>query len=376
MAVVTAEIRFAPKDAAWVAANASTVFANGEVIYRSTDGKYVIPDGVTALSGLTWYGGVSASGLTVGTTTITGGTNTKVLYNNNGVVGEYTVTGSGNVVLSSAPTSVNHIITPSNNATEYALRLTDDGSGINNPDLEIDSIYNARIKLKNNNTSVTWYLTNNTLSTGEGVDSFTLGTSTNPASAFFAIDSTGRTNVRSGMTLFKPSFLTSMGHVPQMTNGNPTTSLSYTTDQVTLTPFILNEDMTITELNFLVWNNVAGKSAAVGIYEWDESTHNVGTLIVTSGLISCATIGLKTYSFTAVKLKANRKYLMAYINDDSTIRIYSTNYNSISYLPINSSNAQQYSVLTKTISAGWTALPSSLTADGGRVQLSPIVGMK
>lgn len=60
MAIVNAEIRFTPKDAAWVTANAATVFQSGEIIYRETDGKYVLPDGVTALSGLTWYGGVSS----------------------------------------------------------------------------------------------------------------------------------------------------------------------------------------------------------------------------------------------------------------------------------------------------------------------------
>lgn len=46
----------------------------------------------------------AAAGITIGTTTITSGTNTKVLYNNSGVVGEYTVTGSGNVVMSTNPT--------------------------------------------------------------------------------------------------------------------------------------------------------------------------------------------------------------------------------------------------------------------------------
>lgn len=46
----------------------------------------------------------AGSGITIGTTTITSGTNTKVLYNNSGVVGEYTVTGSGNVVLATSPT--------------------------------------------------------------------------------------------------------------------------------------------------------------------------------------------------------------------------------------------------------------------------------
>jgi len=45
-----------------------------------------------------------SSGITVGTTTITSGTNTRVLYNNSGVVGEYSITGTGNVALSASPT--------------------------------------------------------------------------------------------------------------------------------------------------------------------------------------------------------------------------------------------------------------------------------
>lgn len=40
-------------------------------------------------------GGGSASGLTVGTSVITGGTTTRVLYDNAGVLGEYTVSGTG-----------------------------------------------------------------------------------------------------------------------------------------------------------------------------------------------------------------------------------------------------------------------------------------
>lgn len=44
------------------------------------------------------------SGLTIGTTTITSGTTGRSLYDNGGVVGERTVTGSGNDVLATAPT--------------------------------------------------------------------------------------------------------------------------------------------------------------------------------------------------------------------------------------------------------------------------------
>jgi hypothetical protein len=49
-------------------------------------------------------GSGGGSGITIGTTTITSGTNTRVLYNNAGVVGEYVITGTGNVVMSASPT--------------------------------------------------------------------------------------------------------------------------------------------------------------------------------------------------------------------------------------------------------------------------------
>lgn len=51
---------------------------------------------------LSW--GAGGSALVVGTTTITGGTSTDALYNNGGVLGSRTVTGTGNSVLSASPT--------------------------------------------------------------------------------------------------------------------------------------------------------------------------------------------------------------------------------------------------------------------------------
>jgi hypothetical protein len=92
-------------DAAWITTYAASVPKARQIVLNTTTGKYAIGDGTTAISALTFYGGISASGLTVGTTTITGGANTKVLYNNNGVVGEYAVLGTGSVVLDSTLSS-------------------------------------------------------------------------------------------------------------------------------------------------------------------------------------------------------------------------------------------------------------------------------
>lgn len=54
------------------------------------------------------------TGLTVGSTVIGSGTNTRILYNNAGVLGEYAVTGTGTTaVLSTSPTFTTNITTPS-----------------------------------------------------------------------------------------------------------------------------------------------------------------------------------------------------------------------------------------------------------------------
>ena len=55
----------------------------------------------------------ASSGLTVGTTPIASGTSTRILYDNAGVLGEYTLTGTGTVVaMQTAPTFITNITSP------------------------------------------------------------------------------------------------------------------------------------------------------------------------------------------------------------------------------------------------------------------------
>jgi len=160
MAVV--ELIYDVKPYSYITSNPTKILSNGEPIYLS-DGRYGFGDGITTLSSLPLYGGsgyaftgltsqytrgdgtyatfptnVSSftndsgyitssalspyltianaaltyqpigsylTGLTVGSTAIGSGTNTRILYNNAGVLGEYAVTGTGTTaVLSNSPT--------------------------------------------------------------------------------------------------------------------------------------------------------------------------------------------------------------------------------------------------------------------------------
>lgn len=100
---------------------------------------------ITLGSGLTMTGTTLAAaggGLTIGTTTITGGTTTRVLYNNAGVVGEYTVTGSGTqAVLATAPTLTGPV-TLSGAVGSSALTITGGTQTASFPALSLTQTWN------------------------------------------------------------------------------------------------------------------------------------------------------------------------------------------------------------------------------------------
>ncbi len=69
-------------------------------------------NGVVCTLGATCAVTATATSITTGTTTVVGGTNTRILFNNAGVLGEYVITGSGNVVMSASPTLTGAPVAP------------------------------------------------------------------------------------------------------------------------------------------------------------------------------------------------------------------------------------------------------------------------
>ena len=90
---VSQPVRFVTADPAGACTNGTAMR------YNYMNGKFWGCDSAvwTQVSG-------GASGLTIGTTTITSGTTTRVLFDNAGVLGEYTISGSGNVAMTTSPT--------------------------------------------------------------------------------------------------------------------------------------------------------------------------------------------------------------------------------------------------------------------------------
>lgn len=74
---------------------------------------YLLTSGGGGSTAMTWTDPSTLGGITIDSTTITSGTNTRILYNNSGVVGEYSVTGTGTTaVLSTSPSFTTSIVTP------------------------------------------------------------------------------------------------------------------------------------------------------------------------------------------------------------------------------------------------------------------------
>lgn len=83
------------------ASNTLSNIANASLTNSSTT-----VNGQTCTLGASCTVTASASAITVGTTTVGGGTTTRILFNNAGTLGEYTISGTGSVAMTTSPTFV------------------------------------------------------------------------------------------------------------------------------------------------------------------------------------------------------------------------------------------------------------------------------
>lgn len=163
--------------ATWLAAQGSGIVIGTSTITGTCTNGFVLYNN----AGIVGCQAAGASGLTVGSSTITSGTTTRVLFDNAGVLGEYTISGIGNVAMTTSPTFVTPVLgtvaagSILTNATGLVLTsgvtgilpVANGGSGTATPAL-----------VAGTNVSITGTWPNQTINSSGGVAGLTVGSST------------------------------------------------------------------------------------------------------------------------------------------------------------------------------------------------------
>lgn len=129
---------------------------------------------LTAGSGLTITGTTitssgGAGGITIATTTVTGGASGNILYNNAGVVGEYTNTGSGTVnVLQTSPTLITPVLGVATATTINGLTITSSTGTVTITNAKTLAVTNTLTFSGTDSTVMTFPTTSKTLAANDG----------------------------------------------------------------------------------------------------------------------------------------------------------------------------------------------------------------
>jgi len=114
------------------------ILANGNVTITALDTGSTAPttSGTTKMvitddNGQLSFADIPIEGLTIGTTTITSGTNFRVLMNNGGVLGEYSTTGTGVVAMNTSPTFITPTLGVATATSINGVVITTGGSSTN-----------------------------------------------------------------------------------------------------------------------------------------------------------------------------------------------------------------------------------------------------
>lgn len=252
---------------------------SGEVL--STDGSGV----------LSWVS--NATGITIGTTTITGGTTTRILYDNAGVVGEYTLTGTGTVVaMQTNPTLSGLTMT---DATNIVLNTTT-GTKIGTATTQKLAFYNSTPIVK---------------PTGDVATALSnLGLVTTPTVAANTVSSA---NEATDTTCF-PLFITASGTQTLQPKNN--TGLTFNSNTASLGATLMTATTSVTSATIRASSNDSGSLGASGTAFSDlflasgalidfaagnsVITHSSGILTVSTGDLRVTTAGTNTASVVTV----------------------------------------------------------------------------
>lgn len=349
-------------------------------------------------------GGGGGGGITIGSTTITGGTSGKILYDNSGAVGELSVSGSGNVVLTTSATLVAPALgTPiSGVATNLTgLPLTTGVTGVLPVANGGDNCSVASLTCFNNITGFTTASTTGTTSTNlvfsgtptianlvltgtpTGAGSIISINSTNCALAGSCIIPAGALSAGSTVVNGGPGVLSNASSggtlVSSTTLPSGLTAASFTvTTAFTATGLVSNSDLTYDSMDINGQTCTLGSSlCTVPAAAGSLTGTTLNSTVVTSSLTTVGTIGTGVWQGTSVALGygGTNNALTAsnggvVYSDGSKLNILAGTATALQCLVSGSNSAPQWYSCS-----GSTSAVSSVTDSGaGTLTISPNTG--
>lgn len=244
------------------------------------------PTGVTGTTGATGAtgstgptGATGPDAITVGVTAVVSGTTTRVLYNSGGVVGEYTITGTGTVVaMQTAPVFVTNISTPA------VLATANDSGAIGASGTAFSDLFLA------SGGVINWNAGNATIIHSAGLLTFNV-----PLTTSGLVTATG----------FSPTATTATGNRMYLPAANTIGWSINGTGELQLTGTALSpiaDGGSSLGTTALGWQNLFGNTGFVFNIEngnW-VATHTTGILTVGTGDLRVTTAGTNTASVVTV----------------------------------------------------------------------------
>jgi hypothetical protein len=306
----------------------------GTTTFLNANGTYSTPAG-------------GGGGITIGTTTITSGTSGRILYDNAGVVGEMTTTGSGTVaVLATSPTLVTPVLGVASATTINKITFTQPATG-------------ATLTLVDGSSLIT-----------SGAFAATL-TSTAATNATLPA---GTTNLA---TIVPQVYGATQGRyqLGGYSNGVSATNSTVSSGVLYALPFMVTKTTTVTTMASDIETNVTG-NAEMGIYA-DNGNGLPGALVLDAGNFSTNSLGTRTITGLTTVLTPGQYWVAIVYSATPGVKGYPNN-GLIPTLGSGSTiNAASTNFAMVTMSQAYGALPSTFSTTPTYVSSAPypIVGM-